>query len=203
MCRNFPSGEWAALVLSAGIALKLTDSLFCRCYQHSQSDGRARQRLMKRAMIREKRSHENSLPGREVRKVLIVQRVVRIGTLSCFPARCAKRLICLFYSAARPPGTSRLLSCHTSVGGRLPAVPARLFAKLRSHKVRTNRLGSSFAAGSLHMTCRVFGRRTWRRVSPDRQNPGRGSGGSCVGSLQIGRGKATRRSTLHSARTPI
>ena len=63
--------------------------------------------------------------------------------------RCADR--CL---RPKPTGrTSRLLSCHLSVGGRLPAVPTRCFAKLRSDMTQILRLGSSFGAGSLQAMC--------------------------------------------------
>jgi hypothetical protein len=96
----------------------------------------------------------------EVHELSLVQWVGRIGRLSCFLAPRAECLICLCFSAARPPRTSRLLSCHRSVGGLLLAVPARCFAKLRSDKNQTKHPGSRFRAGSLQSICRVCGGRT-------------------------------------------
>jgi hypothetical protein len=57
-------------------------------------------------------------------------------------------------SLSRPEAT-----CETrtlTVGGRLPAVPARCFAKLRSDKNQTKHSGSRFRAGSLQSICRVL-----------------------------------------------
>jgi hypothetical protein len=57
----------------------------------------------------------------------------------------------------RPGHTSRLLSCHRSVGGLRLASPAQFFAKLRSDKNQAKRSGSSFRADSLQPLCRLFG----------------------------------------------
>ena len=111
----------------------------------------------------------------EVRELSFAQWVGRIGRLSCFFAPRAECLICLCFSAARPPRTSRLLSCHRSVGALLLAVLARRFAKLRSDKIRTKRLGRGVAAESLQsMWCVLGGRR-------------------CVACRQVDRGEARER----------
>src|SRR6266511_3940919 len=96
----------------------------------------------------------------EVQESPFTQWVGRIGRLSCFFAPRAECLICLCYSAAQPPRTLRLLSCHRSVGGLGLAVPARSFAKLRTGKKQTKHSGSRFRAGLLRSICRIFGGRT-------------------------------------------
>src|SRR5882724_86143 len=68
----------------------------------------------------------------EVHESLIDQRLGRDGGLPRFFAPRAECLIYLFFSAARPTRTSRLLSCPRSVGGLRSADPALSFAKLRS-----------------------------------------------------------------------
>jgi hypothetical protein len=70
--------------------------------------------------------------AREVRELLFAQWVRRIGRLSCFFAPRAECLICLCFSAARPPRTSRPFILPSLGGGLGPAVPALSFAKLRS-----------------------------------------------------------------------
>jgi hypothetical protein len=46
----------------------------------------------------------------------LTQRVSRIGRLSCFFAPRVKSLTCLQFCSTRQPRTSRLLSCHRTVG---------------------------------------------------------------------------------------
>src|SRR5437870_5114461 len=77
-----------------------------------------------------------------------VQWDARIGNLSCFSAPRAEYLICLCFSAAQPPRTSWLLSCHRSVGGLGLAVPAKSFANLRSNK-KPDRLSGLRSLASL------------------------------------------------------
>ena len=75
------------------------------------------------------------------------------GAVQAVQKRCAHR--CL---RPKPTGrTSRLLSCHRSVGGLRLASPAQFFAKLRSDKNQAKRSGSSFRADSLQPLCRLFG----------------------------------------------
>jgi hypothetical protein len=63
-------------------------------------------------------------------------------------------------NACDPTGrTLGLLSCHRSVSGLLPAVPALSFAKLRSDKKQTKHPSSGFRAGSLQSIRRIFGDR--------------------------------------------
>jgi hypothetical protein len=83
-----------------------------------------------------------------------------IRTLRVKNAHCAKVLILPRFSLVRPGRNVRLLSCHRSVGVLLLAVPARPFAKLRLHKIRTKRLGEGFAAESLQSMWGVLGGRT-------------------------------------------
>jgi len=126
---------------------------------------------------------------------LIVQCVARIGTLSCFRARCAKYLICRCYSAARPPRTSWLLSCHRSVGGLLLAVLASPLAKLRSPKIRTERPRGEFRGRFVVVDMPNL---WWPRVhhaTPSRRKPARGSGACCVCSMQTEGRMTTCRST--------
>ena len=60
-----------------------------------------------------------------VHEVSIFQVLVRIGTLSCLVAHCAKCLIFLRSCAPRPRRTLRLLSCHRAVGWPpLPVSPS-------------------------------------------------------------------------------
>jgi hypothetical protein len=107
--------------------------------------------------------------AREVRELLFAQWIERIGRLSCFFAPRAECLICLCFSSARPPRTSRLLSCHRSVGVRRLAVRARPFAKLRSDKPRIRRPGSGFAADWLQATWGVVGGPHVDRASASRR----------------------------------
>jgi hypothetical protein len=76
-------------------------------------------------------------------------------------ARYANCLICLFYSAARPCRTLRLLSCHRSVDPLRLADPARIFAKMRSDKNATKHHGSRSRACLLHWVYRVFADRMY------------------------------------------
>jgi hypothetical protein len=85
---------------------------------------------------------------------------LRNRTLRVKNAHCAKVLILPRVSHVRPGRNVRLLFCHRSVGGRLPAVPVRSFAKLRSERKPDQAPGSRFRAGSLQSTCRIFGDRT-------------------------------------------
>ncbi|HEX5865561.1 MAG TPA: hypothetical protein VF014_15125 [Casimicrobiaceae bacterium] len=62
--------------------------------------------------------------AREVHVIAHFQMAGRICRLSCAP--CAKRLMCLPSSTARPRRTSRLLSCRGSVGCKRPGL-AHLF----------------------------------------------------------------------------
>jgi hypothetical protein len=78
----------------------------------------------------------------------------------------------LFYSAARPCRTLRLLSCHRSVDVLRLASPARSFAKLRSDKNRAKRPGEGFRAESLQPLCRFFDRQKWIMFA-DRPKPER------------------------------
>src|SRR5215470_7952304 len=57
----------------------------------------------------------------EVHESLIGQQLGRSGRLLCFFAPRAECLIYLRFCAARPPRTSRLLSCHRAVGYPAPA----------------------------------------------------------------------------------
>jgi hypothetical protein len=86
---------------------------------------------------------------REVQELALAQGVGRTGRLSRFFAPRVKCLTCLQFCSTRPPRTSRLLSCHRSVDGWHPDVPARPFAKLRSDKKQAKYPGSSFGADSL------------------------------------------------------
>lgn len=100
------------------------------------------------------------------------------------------KLLMLFPSSAvRPERTSRLLSCHRSVGGLLPAFPARPFAKLRSDKKSNQTPDSSFRASSLQSIRRIFGDRA-RHASPDRAKP---SAGAAAAVLVVCRSGAGRR----------
>jgi hypothetical protein len=94
------------------------------------------------------------------------------------------------YLRPKPTGrTSRLLSCHRSVGGLRPANPALSFAKLRSDKNQVPHLGSTFRAGSLQsLWCTNV-----RHVLPGRRKVGRGSCGGCARCLQNERRKSAGR----------
>ena len=81
-------------------------------------------------------------------ELALTQWVGQIGRLSRYFAPRVKCLMCLRSSATRPARTSRLLSCHRSVGGLRLASPAQFFAKLRSDKNQAKRSGSSFRAGT-------------------------------------------------------
>ena len=96
----------------------------------------------------------------EVRELSFAQWVGRIGRLSCFlRTSCGVSDLSMLF--CRPTArTSRLLSCHRSVGGLRPAVPARSFAKLRSDKNQTSTRQQIRVAGSLQSICRIFGDRT-------------------------------------------
>src|SRR5207302_11070578 len=89
----------------------------------------------------------------EVHELSLVQWVGRIGRLSFFLAPRAECLICLCFSAARPPRTSRLLSCHRSVGGLGLAVPSKTFSKLRSNKKPDQHPGRRTLASLLQSIC--------------------------------------------------
>jgi hypothetical protein len=115
-----------------------------RCYATTYT----RRSRRKRYELRRKRD-----VCREVREFGLAQWVGRVRRLSCHFAPRVKRLMCLRSSPARPPRTSRLLSCHRSVGGWHPAVPARCFATLRSVKDQAKHPRSSFGADPLQRLC--------------------------------------------------
>jgi hypothetical protein len=90
---------------------------------------------------------ERSTSDGEVHESSLAQWVGRIRTLSSFFAPRAECLICLCFFAARPPRTSRLLSCP-SLGRR--CAPRRSCAVLRQTAIR-QKAGS---ASRQHIPCR-------------------------------------------------
>jgi hypothetical protein len=90
----------------------------------------------------------------------MAQRLARNHRLKAKNAPRCKLLMLFSSSPVRPERTSRLLSCHRSVGGLRPASPALSFAKLRSDKNQAKRPGSSSRADSQQPVCQFFGGRT-------------------------------------------
>src|SRR5262245_65953414 len=56
-----------------------------------------------------------------------------MGRLSCAGAHCAKSLIIALFPTDRPPRTSRLLSCHRSVGCKRPGLAHLFDGALANH----------------------------------------------------------------------
>ena len=71
----------------------------------------------------------------EVRVVVKLQGVVRLGRLLCAVAPRARCLMCLHSSAARPSRRLRLLSCHRTVGYPAPAAsPSKVRQRPKFHE---------------------------------------------------------------------
>jgi hypothetical protein len=102
----------------------------------------------------------------EVREAMILHRLAQDRRLWVKNAPHRKVLIFRHSSAVRPGRTSRLLSCHRSVGGRRRANPALSFAKSRSGDNQAKRPRNSFRADSLQLSCRLLGGQHARYVRP-------------------------------------